>query len=642
MDTKIKIELDAQQANTSVKQLRQELKGVKDEMANLKEGSQAFNDAAKKAGELQHQITAINEAVRGASSDFGVMVGNIAKVGAGITGALQAAQGALNLFGVESENVTEAIKKMQSMMAITQGLSAIDSGIHALTNLRTSITSTTGAANLLKAALAPKTFLILTGVVTALSAVYSKLVGNSRELYEAEVKRNEAYKQAQLDKRTKEEKAIADALERQYTLQEKIYQIRFGGNDVKVYQALLADYKAQLNEIDAALKNQYNDEELLTKKREKRELEKQLKGLTVGSEEYLNTLLKITDKEQEINNVHPKSAEEVSRLQSRYDELTKKIEETNAALREALVIQEANAEASSILNQEAIDELDRQIAEQKALNDNEYDQKAAILELETKKLDYIKEGTLEYYNQLIAVKALKKELDESFNLRGEAVKLQTVEVENTDKLKDGTDRLHNAINNQQEAYQKGLRKNIQTQEEFKDGLNAAYLVGTVGFAALSDSLYAFAEMQDTTTKEGFEKNKKLQIAATVMNTLSSMVQALAGGNSMASQLGLAAPVGWALGAAQAAATAAMGAAQIVKIKQQQFNSSGSIGGASSGASRASINSSASRVIAPVQYTQDVQGSKLEDTIKSSRVYVTESDITNTQRKVNVAESESRF
>ena len=48
------------------------------------------------------------------------------------------------------------------------------------------------------------------------------------------------------------------------------------------------------------------------------------------------------------------------------------------------------------------------------------------------------------------------------------------------------------------------------------------------------------------------------------------------------------------------------------------------------------------IVAPVQYTQDVQGASIEGAIQDQRVYVTESDITNTQRKVDVAESEAIF
>lgn len=542
MDTKIKIELDAQQANTSVKQLRQELKGVKDEMANLKEGSQAFNDAAKKAGELQHQLTAIGEAVRGASSDFGDMVGNIAKAGAGITGAFQAAQGALNLFGVESENVTEAIKKMQSMMAITQGLASIDNGIKAFAKLRTAIGLSSTSLNIFKKAL------IGTGL-GALVVVLGSIITNWDEFTKSIGLSEEAL--------TKLGNTFSGVLN----------VIKEGGAGIaKAFGKILkGDFKDAWEELK--------------------------QGFDVKASYAAGVEQAITEREQK--------------------EFKKRAKQRQT-------------------------EIDRLIAAEKALNDNEYDQKSNIIRLEQERLKYLKEGTTEYYNQLTAVKALQKELDKSFSLRGEAIKLQTKEVKNTDKLKDGTDRLHKAIQAQQEDYQNELGKTARKQQDLQDTIDATIVLSQVGFGALSDTLSAFAEMQDTATKEGFEQQKKLQIASAVMNMLGGVVSAWVSAMNPANAW-MTLPGQIAMGAAQTVATVALGAAQIAKIKQQQFSS-----GASSGSSRASISGGASRVVAPVQYTQDVQGSKLEDTIKSSRVYVTESDITNTQRKVNVAESESRF
>lgn len=137
------IQIDASQASKSIKDLRNEIKELKDQMAGLDSSSDAFIEAANKAGELQHQVDEISQAVRGASSDFGDMLGNVSKVGAGLTGAFQTAAAALNLFGVESTNVTKAIQKMQNLMAITQGLSAIDAGIKAWKKFSTAVKTTT-------------------------------------------------------------------------------------------------------------------------------------------------------------------------------------------------------------------------------------------------------------------------------------------------------------------------------------------------------------------------------------------------------------------------------------------------------------------------------------------------------------------
>ena len=92
----------------------------------------------------------------------------------------------------------------------------------------------------------------------------------------------------------------------------------------------------------------------------------------------------------------------------------------------------------------------------------------------------------------------------------------------------------------------------------------------------------------------------------------------------------------AMGAATTAMVLATGIMQIQKIKQQQMNGGSSGGGSTPNAS------AVSSVIAPVQYTQDVQGAEIEGAIRDNKVYVVESDITNTQNKVSVTENEAVY
>ena len=144
-------------------------------------------------------------------------------------------------------------------------------------------------------------------------------------------------------------------------------------------------------------------------------------------------------------------------------------------------------------------------------------------------------------------------------------------------------------------------------------------------------LGAFADEQDTTTKEGFEQAKKLQIGQATMSMLSGVIAA------WTSAMALPAPASFILGAIETAATVALGAAQIASIAKQTFDSSSS---ASSSASPSSA--AATTMVAPVQYTQDVQGASIEESIQNTKVYVTEGDIKDTSSKVDVAESEARY
>lgn len=171
-----------------------------------------------------------------------------------------------------------------------------------------------------------------------------------------------------------------------------------------------------------------------------------------------------------------------------------------------------------------------------------------------------------------------------------------------------------------------LAKNIQSGEK---GWTKYGAMATAALSSAAVLTSALAAQQDANTKEGFEKQKNLQIASATMNMLAGVVAA------WTSSMALPAPASFILGGIQTAATTALGIAQIAQIKKQKLDDGGS--------SSANVSTSALQSIAaPVQYTSDVQGASTEVEVPDTRVYVVESDITSTQQKVNTAESESRF
>lgn len=181
----------------------------------------------------------------------------------------------------------------------------------------------------------------------------------------------------------------------------------------------------------------------------------------------------------------------------------------------------------------------------------------------------------------------------------------------------------------------------QTLREGKGDWSDYAKVAAAGLYTVGSIMSALAEEQDADTEEGFEQQKKYQIAAATMNMLGGItaawVSALNPANAWMTIWG---QIG--MGAATTAMLLATGLMQIQKIKEQQFNGGGG-GSSSSSAQGASISPGAMAAItAPVQYTQDVQGSDIENALADQRVYVLESDISGTQRRVNVAEGEARY
>lgn len=594
------IKLDTEPAKRSLKDLQKELRATKDEMAGLEAGSEAFRIAANKAGELQHSIQEINESVRGASSDFGDMLGNIGKVGAGITGAFQTATAALSIFGIESEEVAKSIKTMQNLMAMTQGLASIDQAIKSFKKLSTTIQMSSKSMG------AFKTALVATGL-GALVVVLGSIIANWDEftesigLSEKQMNKFGEVVGGVMNVLKGSLKAVTQSITRIVTGDFKgAWQSLKDGFDIatlyadgvqqtitkREQEASKAAAEANKKAVEAAQKaadekrkiveESLNIELEIIKRSDKAEKERiqaqidvekrRLELMKKGSLEYEQQLTKIYELEKELN--APEKVKEEKKKEEKEDPAITKLKN-----------------------------------ELKALQDSYRTKQQIIDDNEAEELDILQRS---YDNQLISYEEFEKrklEVAEKYNLeRKEASKQYVIDL------------------------------TAEQQELIQNTAN----VSGMALNMMSDILSSFADMQDTTTKEGFEKQKKLSIAAATIQMIQGIATALSGVFTTKSG-----PWDIAIAAMQAASIAASGAFQIAKIKKQTFE------GASSGAagSVANISSSASQMMnIPLQYTRDIDqaGQSIESAIKDTRVYVVESDIASTHSRVGVQESENRY
>ena len=142
-----------------------------------------------------------------------------------------------------------------------------------------------------------------------------------------------------------------------------------------------------------------------------------------------------------------------------------------------------------------------------------------------------------------------------------------------------------------------------------------------------------SSMEKRDTEESLQHYKDVATSGAVISMLGGVVGAIASAfNPANAWMTIYGQI--AMASLTAASVIASGIAQIDQIQKTELNS----GYTPSSPSSSSLGS----IIAPVQYTQDVQGASIEGAIKDSRVYVVESDISKTQRKVAVTEQEARF
>ena len=162
-------------------------------------------------------------------------------------------------------------------------------------------------------------------------------------------------------------------------------------------------------------------------------------------------------------------------------------------------------------------------------------------------------------------------------------------------------------------------------------------MAVAGLGAASSMMNALAEQQDETSEEGFEKQKKLQIASATISMLQGMLGAFS--QSMAA---FAFPMGPIIGAAMSALVAATGIMQINQIKKQRFDGGESGTVASTPSASPSITAVKAMGGPAVNPVTNIQGASTEGTVQDSRVWVSETDITDTQKKVRTVESESTY
>lgn len=180
----LNINVNTSGAEGSVGSLKKQLREAQAEVAILSDkfgatSTEAAN-AAKKAAELKDRISdarALTDAFN-PDAKFKSLTASLS----GVAGGFGAVQGAMALFGAESDNVQKTLLKVQSAMALSQGLQAVGDSIDSFKNLGLVIrTQVVSAFTTLRGAI------IATGV-GALAVGLGLLVANFEQIKETLLK----------------------------------------------------------------------------------------------------------------------------------------------------------------------------------------------------------------------------------------------------------------------------------------------------------------------------------------------------------------------------------------------------------------------------------------------------------------------
>ena len=135
----LEVSMNASSAEGSVKSLKQQLREAQAEVANMADkfgvASTQAVEAAKRAAELKDRIGDAKALTDAFNPDKKFQAFSTALQG--VAGGFAAVQGAMGLMGAESKDVEKMLLKVQSAMALSQGLSAITESIDGFKNLKT-------------------------------------------------------------------------------------------------------------------------------------------------------------------------------------------------------------------------------------------------------------------------------------------------------------------------------------------------------------------------------------------------------------------------------------------------------------------------------------------------------------------------
>lgn len=374
---------------TTATSARARLKSMREELLNLAdqglENTQRFKELQKEAGKLADDIGDVQARINATGSDTRVFDGLISAA-QGITAGFAVAQGAVALFGDESEEVQKTLLKVNSAMAILQGLQQIQQTLQKesaasllfLNNAQKANVATTAlataaeskniivkgaavvATKALNAAIAlsnPITLAVV-AVIVAVTAAYKFFTAASKEAEEQQkALNNEMEQTAAIGKELEE--GLKKGQERNIAL----LKTR-GATEKQIRQQQLKD----LEEIAAEAKSREERfaaraEEAMQKLRTSTD-EKEIERLQKTKKTYEDFQQARIDAEQEVflarqSDIQATSKEEDEALKKRQDNLKKALADERQRLTEAAAARKEQLEqaiAGYQLEQRGLDE----------------------------------------------------------------------------------------------------------------------------------------------------------------------------------------------------------------------------------------------------------------------------------------------
>lgn len=420
----------------SVKSIREEIKQAKQEAVQFAREFGEFSpqaiEAAQRLAKLKDEMEDLNERVAGLNPD---KFQSIATVVGGVASGIQAAQGAMALFGAESEDVQKTLAKVQGAMAFAQGIQSLISMQNALAGVATMIKTQVVTA-----------FATLKGAILA-TGVGALVIGIGILI-------------EQMNSLTEATKEAADAADKLFDSSQRTIAL----NDL-THQKYMNLLKAR-----GATEEQLQKANLDYQKRQIELLQEQRKN-AVGNQEKFDDEIQKRKMQMEIN----MSEIELQQYEKRQDQ-AKKAQEKRLALQKQY---EATREKEAIENQKINDD--------RAKADAEYAEKTAIT-LQERLAAFEMLWALELKSEE------KKHLTQEQILREHNLRTKEItEKFNAEQKELDEKRKADQLARTEDEYKKGIDAINQYYEDKANIEKQRYLTGEIDAKTLADNLQAIEQ-----------------------------------------------------------------------------------------------------------------------------------------------------
>lgn len=119
------ISIDTKSSNKSINSLKKDIDALTNSLNDLEIGTKEYNETLSLLGKRQSEFNKINEQIARSSRTTAQRFESVAKISTGLASGYGAATAAITLFGKESEDLTKVMVKLQSSIALVQGVGGI-------------------------------------------------------------------------------------------------------------------------------------------------------------------------------------------------------------------------------------------------------------------------------------------------------------------------------------------------------------------------------------------------------------------------------------------------------------------------------------------------------------------------------------